>query len=692
MSKVRSLSPMVFNANVQRVQRTYKGGPRKDRPLCTHCKFQGHTIEKCYKLHGYPPGFKSKQGNYSVSVNTVKVSSHENINNVMQKISDDQCQYLMSVLSNRLCTSFPSSSGVEGDSVIQSHVYVVLWSNVPIEMWTNCLMMATYLINRTPSKVLGNLSPHAKLYDKLPDYDMLKAFGCLAFASTDSSHRTKFSPRATPCAATTTSAPTLNASLNGEFVHSDNHDEMQGDLPNLAQEVQPPARKSIRIKYGVDGQIERHKARLVAKGFSQQEGADFIDTFSSVAKLVTVKTLLAVAAVKSWDLAQLDVNNAFLNGELNEEVCMSIPPGYQIQGNFAPHEVPVCKLNKSLYGLGQSSRQWYTRFSEFLIHVGFKQSYSDYSMFYKGQGKNYVVVLVYVDDIIVSGPSSSVVADVKQQLGNTFKLKDLGPLKFFLGLEIARSKASIFVSQRNYTLQLLEETGLLAAKSTITPMDPMNVNMPALDGNPLQDPSSYRHLIGRLMYLTITRPGICFAVHKLAQHMAKPRSAHMSAAMHLVKYLKNEPRQGIFFEFTPGLVEPFAESERVIRKKNKKKNKKKSKAGKVLPSTLNFNMGGEQPMWTARRTAPAVATRPITKPNLFKEIKGQFIHMIKELTFDGRSDSNPIVHVESFIDICDLFKTENTVDDAIRLRLFPFTLVGEAKAWLRSLEPSSIAT
>ncbi|KAJ9547373.1 hypothetical protein OSB04_019916 [Centaurea solstitialis] len=141
-------------------------------------------------------------------------------------------------------------------------------------------------------------------------------------------------------------------------------------------------------------------------------------------------------------------------------------------------------------------------------------------------------------------------------------------------------------------------------------------------------------------------------------------------------------------EFTPGLVEPFAEPERVIRKKNKKK----SKAGKVLSRTLNFNMGDEQPMWTAWRTAPAVATRPITKPNLEKEIKGQFLHMIKELTFDGTSDSNPIVHVESFIDFCDLFKTENTANDTIHLRLFPFTLVGEAKAWLRSLEPSSIAT
>ncbi|KAJ9561243.1 hypothetical protein OSB04_006403 [Centaurea solstitialis] len=131
---------------------------------------------------------------------------------------------------------------------------------------------------------------------------------------------------------------------------------------------------------------------------------------------------------------------------------------------------------------------------------------------------------------------------------------------------------------------------------------------------------------------------------------------------------------------TTGLVEPFVETERELRKKNKKK----SKAGKVHPRALKFEMGDEAPMWNTRRTAPTIPTQPIMKPDLDKEIKGQFLHMIKELTFDGKNDSNPIVHVENFVDICDLFKTENNQNDAIRLRLFPFTL-------LRSLEPSSIA-
>ncbi|KAJ9566738.1 hypothetical protein OSB04_002704 [Centaurea solstitialis] len=141
-------------------------------------------------------------------------------------------------------------------------------------------------------------------------------------------------------------------------------------------------------------------------------------------------------------------------------------------------------------------------------------------------------------------------------------------------------------------------------------------------------------------------------------------------------------------QITADLLEPFEELEREFRKRNKKK----SKVNKVRPRALIFEMGDKAPMWTTRRAAPTVPTNPITKPNLNKEIPGKLLHMIKDLTFDGKNDSNPIVHMENFVDICDLFKTEADRDDAIRLRVFPLTLTGEARAWLRSLEPSSITT
>ncbi|KAJ9539390.1 hypothetical protein OSB04_032123 [Centaurea solstitialis] len=178
---------------------------------------------------------------------------------------------------------------------------------------------------------------------------------------------------------------------------------------------------------------------------------------------------------------------------------------------------------------------------------------------------------------------------------------------------------------------------------------------------------------------------------------AKMKFSAAKLAFALTRRFQNLPKiEGIGFLsvsrrerllVTANLLEPFEEPEREFRKRNKK-----TRANKVRPRALIFEMGEEAPMWTARRAAPTVPTNPIMKPNLNKEIPGKLLHMIKDLTFDGKNDSNPIVHLENFVDICDLFKTEEGRDDAIRLRVFPLTLVGEARAWLRSLEPSSITT
>ena len=171
---------------------------------------------------------------------------------------------------------------------------------------------------------------------------------------------------------------------------------------------------------------------------------DYIDTFSPVVKLVIVKLLLALAAIHSWFLVQLEVNNAFFHGDLTEEVYMSLPQGYSHEEETLPSNT-VCRLHKSIYGLKQASRQWFAKFSSFLLDKGFT----------KRNGESFFALLVYVDHIVINDNDYRTIEKLKTFLDNQFKLKDLGQLKYFLGLEVARSRKGIFVNQRHYALQLL---------------------------------------------------------------------------------------------------------------------------------------------------------------------------------------------------------------------------------------------
>ena len=198
------------------------------------------------------------------------------------------------------------------------------------------------------------------------------------------------------------------------------------------------------MKYKFDGNVERYKARLVAKGFTQKEGLDYLETFSPVAKLLFVKCLIVVVAVQGWYLCQLDVNNTFLHGDLKEEVYMDLPSGFHSKGGL------VCKLVKSLHGLKQVSRQWFAKFFTTLLMLGFTQFRADYSLFTKKTSTSFIALLVYVDDILLASDNKQAVDELKVLLDQQFKLKDLGELKFFLALEVARSASGISLCQRKY--------------------------------------------------------------------------------------------------------------------------------------------------------------------------------------------------------------------------------------------------
>ncbi|PNY03100.1 retrovirus-related Pol polyprotein from transposon TNT 1-94 [Trifolium pratense] len=312
----------------------------------------------------------------------------------------------------------------------------------------------------------------------------------------------------------------------------------------------------FKLKLHADGTIERYKARLVAKGYTQTEGIDYMDTFSPVVKMTTIRVLLAVAAAQNWPLYQLDVNTAFLHGDLNEEVYMQPPPGLSL-----PHSNLVCKLQRSLYGLKQASRQWNTKLTETLTASGYVQSKSDYSLFTKQASSGLTIILVYVDDLVLGGTDSNEIQNIKALLDEKFSIKDLGYLKYFLGFEVARTQAGISLCQRKYALDLIQDAGLLGAKPCSTPMQPQ-LQLHKSSGQAISEPTSYRRLIGRLLYLTHSRPEIAYAVSKLSQFLDKPTNEHMLAGLHVLRYVKNSPGQGLFFDSkSPLTLKGFSDSD-----------------------------------------------------------------------------------------------------------------------------------
>ncbi|WRX26121.1 Reverse transcriptase [Theobroma cacao] len=282
-----------------------------------------------------------------------------------------------------------------------------------------------------------------------------------------------------------------------------------------------------KVKYNPDGSVEHYKAQLVAK--------------------VIVRCLLTVVAARNWKLHQFDVNNAFLHGDLAEEVYMKIPQGFARNGEHRVCRLQksLCRLQKSLYGLRQASRNWYKKFTSSFIAIGYPQSHVDHSLFTSCHGKSLVAVLIYVDDVIITGTNLTRINFLKWYLDDKFHIKDLGKLIYFLGIEVARSPTGIALCQRKYVLDILVESGMMGSKPVAFPME-QHHQLIAGSGKPCEDPGQYWHLVGRLLYLTITRPDISYAVHILSQFMHDPRQPHLKAAYRVLYYLENAPGQSIF--------------------------------------------------------------------------------------------------------------------------------------------------
>ncbi|GJY74359.1 putative RNA-directed DNA polymerase [Tanacetum coccineum] len=249
---------------------------------------------------------------------------------------------------------------------------------------------------------------------------------------------------------------------------------------------------------------------FVAKGFRQQPGIDFHETFILVVKSITIRAVLSLTVTNNWPLCQLDVHNAFLHGNLKERVYMKQPLGF-IDPQRQNH---LFLLHKSLYGLKQAPRPWFERRSKALFDLGFKGSKTDPSLFIYSRGHTLLNILVYVDDIIVTGNNKGTIDNIISQLGSAFALKDLGPLNYILGIEIVPHVSDILLSQKKYILELLQSVGLSNCNPVSSPMvtsSPLSLN----DGTAFSNPVKYRQVVGFLQYVTLSRPDIAFTVNKV---------------------------------------------------------------------------------------------------------------------------------------------------------------------------------
>lgn len=267
----------------------------------------------------------------------------------------------------------------------------------------------------------------------------------------------------------------------------------------------PPGTRAIGLKWvykakkDVAGIISKYKARLVAKGYVQKQGIDFDEVFAPVARLESVRLLIAHAANEGWFVHHMDVKSAFLNGDLQEEVYVDQPQGFVLKG----HEDKVLRLVKALYGLRQAPRAWYAKLDSSLIKLDFRRSSSEHAVYLRGVGERRLVVGVYVDDLVITGGSSRDIAEFKSQMKGMFQMSDLGLLHYYLGLEVSQTAEGITLGQKGYAAKILQNAGLTECSPSLTPMEP-RLKLSKDSTAPSVDATAYRSIVGSMRYLVNT--------------------------------------------------------------------------------------------------------------------------------------------------------------------------------------------
>lgn len=318
----------------------------------------------------------------------------------------------------------------------------------------------------------------------------------------------------------------------------------------------------FKLKRHADGKIEKHKARLVATGYNQIAGVDYNKTFSPVVRHSSVRYLFALAAEKGLKINHFDVENAFLSSKLDETIYMEQPEGFVIKGQ----EDKVCCLKKSIYGLKQSSRQFNSKVDKKLKALGFRQSSHEACVYFKIDKSSIFIFALYVDDFLAFYNNDEQFNQIKSALMDEFKMKDLGPVKSFLGMNIKRddSTGEIVIDQKHYILKVLEKFQMSNCNPVATPLEVTKKKQNEVNDVDEGNISSvtYQSLIGALQYLNVcTRPDISYSVSYLSQFNNSPKLSHWKAAKRVLRYLKGTINQSLVFKRTNKNIQGYADAD-----------------------------------------------------------------------------------------------------------------------------------
>lgn len=276
----------------------------------------------------------------------------------------------------------------------------------------------------------------------------------------------------------------------------------------------------FKIKRNSDGSINKFKERLVAKGYIQKHGVDFEEVFALVARIETVRFLIALAASRGWEVHHLDVKTAFLHGDLKEEVYVARPEGFVIEGK----ESKVYKLHKALYGIRQSPRAWNDKLNKVIGELNFVKCSKEPALYRKQYKDQHLLVAVYVDDLLITGSCVDLIQEFKRGMSRKFEMSDLGRLTYYLGIEVIQHENGITLCQERHAIKIIEETGMSDCNAVYAPMEP-SLKLSKSQKKASIDERKYRRNIGCLGYLLHTQLDLSFCVGVLSRYMQSPKQS-----------------------------------------------------------------------------------------------------------------------------------------------------------------------